>query len=377
MSEYQYVSFRAIDGPVSEKNLEYMERQSSRAEITPWAFDNEYHFGDFRGNALEMLRRGYDIHLHYANFGVRKLLIRLPHGLPDEAAAKPYFVKDSLQFLRDKLGKGGILSIEPYYDPDDLDEIWEIGDFIDRLAPLRAEILDGDLRPLYLAHLAIGCDGEHDPDEEMEGPVPAGLRELTSAQRALMELYGLSDALIAAAARESPPLALKGDVRSQHAEWLRSQSQATKDAWLAQVMSDPRSTVRMEILAAFRKSRDVSAWPTVRRDRTIAELQAAAVEIEKENRRKETEQAAKQKKKRLAAMKADPEKTLRETEKLVKERSLESYSKISKLLSELRESLAGGEQAGLAEQQAQKLRTANPKRSLLVSALRREGFLPK
>ena len=78
MSEYQVVAFRAIDAPVSEKNLEYMRRQSSRAEITPWTFDNEYHFGDFRGKADEMLRRGYDLHLHYANFGIRRLMIRLP-----------------------------------------------------------------------------------------------------------------------------------------------------------------------------------------------------------------------------------------------------------------------------------------------------------
>jgi hypothetical protein len=40
MSEYQYVAFRAVDGPDSEKNLKFMERQSSRAEITPWSFDN-------------------------------------------------------------------------------------------------------------------------------------------------------------------------------------------------------------------------------------------------------------------------------------------------------------------------------------------------
>ena len=48
MSEYQYVGFRAIEKPVTEKNLEYMHSQSSRAEITPWSFDNEYHFGDIR-----------------------------------------------------------------------------------------------------------------------------------------------------------------------------------------------------------------------------------------------------------------------------------------------------------------------------------------
>jgi hypothetical protein len=113
MSEHQRVAFRAIDGPVSEKNLEYMRRQSSRAEITPWSFDNEYHFGDFGGDAAEMLRRGYDLHLHYANFGIRRLLIPLPHGLPDVEAAKPYLGKDSVEFVQDKQGPGGILSNEP------------------------------------------------------------------------------------------------------------------------------------------------------------------------------------------------------------------------------------------------------------------------
>jgi len=377
MSEYQYVGFRAIDRPVSEENLEYMRGQSSRAEITPLAFDNEYHFGDFHGDALEMLRRGYDIHLHYANYGIRKLLIRFPHGLPDDGAAKPYFVEDSLRFLKDKQGQSGTLCIQPYHESGDLEDLWDVGKIIDRLAPLRAEILDGDLRPLYLAHLAIACDSEHDPEETKESPVPAGLGELTGAQCALAELYDLSDALIAAAARDVPPLPSQGDLRNQHAEWLHGQSQATKDAWLAQLMSDPRSTARMEILAAFRKSRNVPAWPTVRRDRTIVELLAAAAEIEKENNRKSAEEAARLKKKRRAAMKADPGKVLRETEQLVNGRTREAYSKISKLLAELRESLAGSEQSGLAERQAQKLKKANPTLTLLVSELRREGFLPK
>lgn len=377
MSEYQYVGFRAIDGPVDEENLEYMRRQSTRAEITPWAFDNEYHYGDFRGDALEMLRRGYDIHLHYANFGIRKLLIRFPHGLPDAAAAKPYFVEDSLRFLKDKQGQGGTLCIQPYHEPGDLEELWDTNDILDRLVPLRAEILDGDLRPLYLAHLAMACDGGHDPEETKESPVPTGLKELTSAQRALAELYSLDDALIAAAARESPPLGSKDDPRNQHAEWLRGQSQAKKDEWLARLMSDPRSTVRTEILAAFRKSRNVPAWPVVRRDRTIVELQAAATEIEKEEERKSAAEAARLKKKRLAAMTADPGSILRETERLVKERTRDAYSKISTLLAELRESLAGTEQSGLAERQAQKLRKANPTLRVLVSELRRKGFLEK
>ena len=159
MSEHQYVAFRAIDRALSEKNLAYMRQQSSRAEITPWSFENEYHYGDFHGNAMEMLRRGYDIHLHYANFGIRTLLIRLPGGFPDARAAKPYLDGESLRFVKDKNGPGGTLAIEPSYEPDDLDELWEPAKIFDRLVPLRSEILDGDLRPLYLAHLAVARDG--------------------------------------------------------------------------------------------------------------------------------------------------------------------------------------------------------------------------
>src|SRR4051812_7258186 len=44
MSEYQCIAFRAIDGPVSPENLTFMRKQSTRAEVTPWSFDNEYSY---------------------------------------------------------------------------------------------------------------------------------------------------------------------------------------------------------------------------------------------------------------------------------------------------------------------------------------------
>jgi hypothetical protein len=351
MSEFQHIAFRAVDGPVSEENLEYMRRQSSRAEVTPWSFDNEYQYGDFRGNAIEMLRRGYDLHLHYANFGVRKLLIRLPHGLPDSKAAEPYLGKHAVQFLQDKDGAGGILSIDPYHEAGDLDELGDLGEFLDRLVPLRAEILNGDLRPLYLAHLAMACDDNHDPETTKEAPVPAGLEKPSGAQRTLVEFYGLSDALIAAAAQGCPAMPAHDDPQSQYTLWLRGRPQKAKDAWLARLMTDPGSSARSEILADFRKSRDAAPWPALGLDRTIAE--------------------------RLAGMAADPTPTLLETERLVALRSSESYRKIAMLLAELREALAGCEQSGLADQQARKLKTNNPTLHTLTSALRRQGFVPK
>lgn len=280
MSEYQYVAFRAVDGPVSAANLEYMRRQSSRAEVTPWSFDNEYHFGDFGGNPSEMLRRGYDLHLHYANFGIRRLLIRLPQGLPDPKAAKPYLGKEAVRFLADKQGQGGTLEIQPDHEPGDLEELYDVGELLDRLIPLRAEILSGDLRPLYLAHLAMSRDGNHDPEETIEGPVPAGLDQPTDAQRALARLYDLSPALLAAAAQGAPELPPASvDVKVEYVRWLGGQSDAAKNAWLAELMDDARSTMRAEIVAAFRHQQSLPSWPTAALKRSIAELEGAAASV--------------------------------------------------------------------------------------------------
>jgi hypothetical protein len=376
MSEYQVIAFRAIDAPVSEKNLKYMQRQSTRAEITPWSFDNEYHFGSFRGNTEEMLRRGYDLHLHYANFGIRTLMLRLPQGLPDLEAAKAYLDDDGLYFTKDNQGPGGILYFEPSYEPGDLDDLWNLDDLPDRLAPLRAEIQDGDLRPLYLGHLAVCLDMDHDPEEATEGPVPAGLKKLSPAQRALAELYGLDDHLISAA-QNSPALAKVSDDADPQAAWLAQQSTAAKDAWLNRLLTEDAAKVRREMLTAFRQSRGMSTWPTNPGTRTVATLLAAAETIEQEADHKAAEQAERKQAKKLAAMAANPAATLRETEKLVGERSQTAYAQVAELLADLRTALAGTDKAGLPEQQARKLKEDNPKLHLLTSALRQQGFVKK
>ena len=286
MSEYQYIAFRAIDGPVSEKNLRFMRRQSTRADITPWSFENEYHFGDFGGNAAEMLRRGYDFHLHYANFGVRTLTIRLADGLPNAKVARSYLDDESLSFAKDKNGKGGILWIQPAYEPGTLEELFDPNEIFARMLSLRAEIMAGDLRPLYLAHLAVARSSYSDPAEVPSAPVPAGLGKLSTAQRALAEFYEIGDSLIAAAARggpESPPAA---DVTTLYEAWVEQRPEAAKNAWICRLMSDSGSTVGREILAEFQRNRGVQAWPTAPGSGTVADLEAAAERIESARKRR-------------------------------------------------------------------------------------------
>ena len=123
MSEFQYVYFAAVDRPLDDGQLEFMRRQSTRAEVSRWEFSNEYHFGDFHGQADEMLRRGYDVHLHYANFGIRRLMFRLPSGLPwSPKVFDAYHVEYAIDFKRDNEGQAGTLCFSPEADGGTYDE---------------------------------------------------------------------------------------------------------------------------------------------------------------------------------------------------------------------------------------------------------------
>jgi DNA invertase Pin-like site-specific DNA recombinase len=119
------------------------------------------------------------------------------------------------------------------------------------------------------------------------------------------------------------------------------------------------------------------SWPTVEAGRTIAQIEAAAEEIERDQEKEAAAKAARQRASRLKKMAADPTPYLRKTEQLVAERSTDAYEQIAELLADLREALAPSGQSNLPEKQAFKLKTENPTLRLLTAALRRRGFLPK
>lgn len=49
MSEYQYYEFQAVDRQLSDKEMEELRSFSTRAEITPHSFTNDYSWGSFSG----------------------------------------------------------------------------------------------------------------------------------------------------------------------------------------------------------------------------------------------------------------------------------------------------------------------------------------
>ena len=271
MSEYQYLDFIAVDVPVSEKNLEYMRAQSTRARVTKSRFSNEYHFGDFRGNAREMLRRGYDAHLHYANFGIRKVVFRLPLGLPcDKRIFDKYAVPHCLTWERDKRGRAGLLSFGPGADAGTFaEDLYDLDAMLKRLVPLREMLIGGDLRPLFLGWLACCND-----DEMKVPPIPQGLNDLCRPLKALAEFYEIPSALVEAAAVDSPTMPTT-DKSAVIQSWTAKQSKAALQELVARLLSKDSATERSKLKLEIFAGRQ-APWPTVRSGATYGELRAAA-----------------------------------------------------------------------------------------------------
>lgn len=81
MSEYQYYEFRAIDRPLGDADRKALRALSSRAQITTTSFTNHYEWGDFKGDLRQLVERWFDLHLYLANWGTRRLIMRLPRRL--------------------------------------------------------------------------------------------------------------------------------------------------------------------------------------------------------------------------------------------------------------------------------------------------------
>ena len=372
MSEYQFIHFLAIDRPLDDKQFEFMRRQSTRADITQWEFTNEYHYGDFHGNAQEMLRHGYDVHLHYANYGTRRLAMRLPAGLPcDQRTFDAFLPEYGVAWHADKKGKGGILEIEPDADAGSYEEqFYDIAPLLRKIAPARDLLIAGDLRLLYLAWLA--CNGD---EESLEPPVPAGLGKLTPALKAVAKFYEVSQDLIAAAAQQSPPLPESTDADETRKKWIAKQSAKDLRELVERLLGADAAATRAETLSSIRSATPTAAWAMAEPSRTLAQLRESASGRGDRRMRQEQEARDAARRKRLETIAADPGKVIANVQKLAKVRSVESYRQAAEELADLREALGPEKGPARARAVAEKLRCENPRFTRLIAALRKHDLL--
>jgi hypothetical protein len=100
MSEYQVYEFIALDRPLTAKQMAELRAISTRAEITPTRFWNEYHWGGLKADPAELVARYFDAHLYFTNWGTRRLIFRLPKARVDAKQMRPYFPGGAARLFR-------------------------------------------------------------------------------------------------------------------------------------------------------------------------------------------------------------------------------------------------------------------------------------
>jgi hypothetical protein len=260
MSEFQYFEFKAIERALTREEQATLRSFSSRAAIGSRSFTNEYHWGDFKGDTIDWMKKYFDAHVYLSNFGSRALHLRIPLGLLDREEAGRY-EEDGVLVVR-QTANHLVLSIysdeEPGRDYDEHDE--DPSQVLDALLPLRDELALGDLRALYVAWLLAVRNGTVDEEAE-EPPVPAGLNEPSDALKSLTSFLWLDPELVEVAARRSLSARPTRESKVTPAAWLATLSPEEKDGWLKRFLEDDEGSASLQFQRDFRHAvqRDLRA----------------------------------------------------------------------------------------------------------------------
>ena len=202
MSEYQYYEFLAMDQPLTEEEMDDLRAVSTRATITPVSFTNEYNWGDFKGSPNKLMERYFDAHVYVANWMTAIFMARLPMEVLTRETAKSATIPYLLDIKPTKTHWIITWSLEESENYDRFGMEDGRG-WMARLAPVRDELLRGDLRSLYIGWLPAVA-GEMMDDLEMEPLSVSGLASLTAAQQALAEFLEVDPDLLAGVGLGSP-----------------------------------------------------------------------------------------------------------------------------------------------------------------------------
>lgn len=268
MSEYQYYEFQAIDRPLGGADQEALRALSTRARITATSFMNSYEWGDFKGDPARLMDNWFDLHLYLANWGSRRLMIRWPARLADRHLLGAFLGEVDCAELR-SAGQNLILDIA--FDEVESED-WDDGSgWLAALAPLRADVLGGDLRLFYLLWLsAVEADAVA-PDEPE--PMP-GIGPMTGALEAFADFFHIDRDLVAAATeRAADPIAGKPASSTTAGPVIATMTDPEKTSFLTRLFDGDAhagSELRALVRHRLRSATDTPQIPA----RTVGDLRA-------------------------------------------------------------------------------------------------------
>lgn len=321
MSEYQYYEFVAIDRPLTAAEQAELRAVSTRGRISASSFVNTYEWGDLKADPRDWMRRYFDAHLYLANWGTRRIALRLPASLLDPALAATYCVGDSASSF--VTNEHVILDLHSE-DEDGDEEWWEEEAALASIVPVRAELAAGDTRLLYLAWLLCVQNEELDEDA-LEPPVPAGLGQLSGPLRSLAEFLRVDLDLLETAAQASAPLTTTAPSAAALATWVKRLPAADKDEAIVRLLRGDGAHLRAELLRRYGGSGTNNSVEGGRRvgellagaeTRWTARQQQAAKRQAAEQARREAAAAA-AREQRLDELAADPERAWQRVAELI------------------------------------------------------------
>jgi hypothetical protein len=295
MSEYQRYEFMTCDRPLTRAQLDAVNALSSHIEASSTHALIEYHWGDFKHKPINILHKFFDGFLYWANWGTPEFALRFPHGTLPADLIDGYDFDDFVTFTQ-----------HPDYDildihftemeaPDEWTE-YELGSLI----AIREELMEGDLRALYVVWLAsqaiMGSDDEEEDDETISVPaVPPAFETLTEAQEALAELLQVPNELLIAAAQHSQEASLATE--DDFAAWVELLSQDRRNDYLVRLADNELGLSRL-LVKELRELGlgETRVTPAAGERVTYAKLLAESVVIQAklERERLEQEQQARQ-----------------------------------------------------------------------------------
>ncbi|WP_028347163.1 hypothetical protein [Bradyrhizobium murdochi] len=336
MSEYQYYEFQAVDRPLDKAAQGELRSISSRARITATSFTNHYKWGDLKGDPCKFMERWFDLHLYLANWGSRRLMLRVPARFVNQADLDSFLGEIDWVDVWTS-GDNLIVDIQRHEEGgyDDWDD-WDDGSGrLAALAPLRTDVLSGDLRLFYLLWL-IAVEDELIAEDQVE-PLP-GLAPLTGALVAFADFIYIDPDLVKAAAE------LGGDDAAVSKDDLRKTLAAIPEREKIELLlraAEGDSYVGAELRKRLRKENPIparhrTAGALRRRSQEIREArERAEAERREADRRREAAKAEKARRARLEVLKQRGTSVWRDIEREIERRNPAGYETAISLLSDL------------------------------------------
>lgn len=332
MSEYQRYEFMTIDRPLTREQLDAVNNLSSHIEASATHAVVEYNWGSFKHNPITVLHKFFDGFLYWANWGSPRLALRFPHGAFPEDLIESYDFYDYVEFTEH--ADYDILDIHfgELEGPDEWMN-YELGSLI----AIRDELMEGDVRALYITWLATGGeDEERDEDDIIIPPIPPGFAKLTAAQHALAELLQVPDELLVAAAQHSS--AATPSTPDDFAAWIELLPANRRNDYLLRLAHNEPGLSRMFVkeLRELGRGKPQATPPSGERV-SYATLDAESVAIKARLERERHEQEMQARQRHLQDIHNRQGDYWRQVEQAASRGTSSGYDEATRLLTELRE----------------------------------------